>query len=99
MACSAPTLSLFLKRDDTELLLLFDDFVKVVNTIGTAFRDDLAGAALAGRGGKNAGTGDGAYPRSFERPFFLSWNIHPPPYDPPFATLFNVACLSSAAGH
>jgi hypothetical protein len=89
---------LFLERNDTGLLL-FNNLVEILKRVGTAFGDAFTGAAFAFGGRQTARTGNRANPRSFEDPFFLSWNIHPPPYNPPLATFFKMASLSSAAGH
>jgi hypothetical protein len=91
-----PLLCLFVEPD---LRYTLDHPVEVLIGVRAAGSDDLVSAAFASGWGQGFGTINRTNLRPHVDPFLLSFRIHPPPYDPPLATLFDMTRLTGSAGH
>jgi hypothetical protein len=91
-----PPFCLFAECDTLGLLHYF---IEVLPGVRATLRDDFTGAAFSFRFGQMPRAGDRAYLSSHMPSRFLPCHIHPPTNDPPFTACFDMAVLTSSAGH
>jgi len=84
---------------ECDTLGLLHHFVEVLQGVRATLRDDFTGAAFSFRFGQMTRSGDRAYLGSHMLSGFQPCHIHPPTNDPPFTTCFDIAVLTSSAGH